>query len=72
MNNVSAEIIYREISKLSNNEKIILLYKLISEISQFIEGDKKLNIYDIKGVGKKVWAGVDAQEYVNRERATWE
>jgi len=45
---------------------------LISEISTCIESTQKVNIYDIKGVGKEVWEGMDAQEYVDKERASWE
>jgi len=72
MNNTSIGIIYREISQIPNNEKIILLSKLMLEISIDIEKSQKVNIYDIKGVGKEVWEGIDAQEYVNKERASWE
>lgn len=72
MNNTNTETIYREISKLPANEKMILLSKLISEISTYIESTRKVNIYDIKGVGKEIWEGMDAQEYVNKERASWE
>lgn len=72
MNNVNTETIYREISKLPTNEKMILLSKLISEISTYIESTGKVNIYDIKGVGKEIWEKMDAQEYVNKERASWE
>jgi len=27
---------------------------------------------DIRGVGKEIWEGIDAQEYVNRLRDEWE
>lgn len=72
MTSSKSEIIYKEISQLTNNEKMILLSKLMLEISTYIERDQRLNIYDIKGVGKEVWEGIDAQEYVNKERASWE
>ena len=72
MTSSRAEMIYKEISQLTNNEKMILLSKLMLEISTYIERDRRLNIYDIKGVGKEVWEGIDAQEYVNKERASWE
>jgi len=32
---------------------------------------RKLNIYDLKGVGKEIWKGTDAQDYVNQERDSW-
>lgn len=69
--NTDTKIIYKEISRLSNIEKITLLSKLIMDISKYIEKEQKSNIYDIKGVGKEIWNGIDAQEYVNKERASW-
>lgn len=29
------------------------------------------SILELRGLGKEVWHGVDAQEYVERERAAW-
>lgn len=29
------------------------------------------SIMELEGLGKEIWQGVDAQEYVNRERASW-
>jgi hypothetical protein len=72
MINTNTETIYKEISQLASNEKMILLSKLMLEISVYIERDRKVNIYDIKGIGKEVWEGIDAQAYVNKERASWE
>lgn len=28
-------------------------------------------ILELQGLGKEIWAGIDAQAYVNRERAAW-
>ena len=72
MGEVAVETIYRQISKLKNNEKKVLLTKLITEITASGEAQQNLNIYDLKGVGKEVWKNIDAQEYVNSERASWE
>jgi hypothetical protein len=72
MGEVAVETIYRQISKLKNNEKKVLLIKLITEITASGEAQQNLNIYDLKGVGKEVWNNIDAQEYVNSERASWE
>ncbi len=71
MHNRGTETIYKEISQLTSNEKIILISKLVSEISTCIDRTRKVNIYDIKGVGKEIWKRMDAQEYVNKERASW-
>ena len=71
MNVTNAEKIYKEISLLTDNEKITLLSKLILEISANIKKEHRGNIYDLKGVGKDIWEGIDAQEYVNKERESW-
>ena len=71
MNSINAERIYKEISQLTDNEKITLLSKLMLEISRNIKREQKCNIYDLKGLGKEIWEGVDAQEYVNKERESW-
>jgi Arc/MetJ-type ribon-helix-helix transcriptional regulator len=35
-------------------------------------GDEtRTSILELQGLGKAIWRGVDAQEYVNRERASW-
>jgi hypothetical protein len=26
---------------------------------------------ELEGLGKEIWQGLDAQEYVNQERASW-
>jgi len=72
MISTNIETIYKEISQLTNSEKMLLLSKLMLEISTYIERDRKVNIYDMKGIGKEIWEGIDAQEYVNKERASWE
>jgi len=31
----------------------------------------KHSIMELEGLGKEIWNGLDAQEYVNQERASW-
>ena len=66
------ENIYREISKLNNKEKKIILSKLITEMKLSSQEKEKYSILDIKGVGREIWNGIEAQNYVNDERATWD
>ncbi len=32
---------------------------------------KKHNITELRGCGKKIWRGIDAQKYVNKLREEW-
>lgn len=50
--------------------------KVISDIEDGliilkITDGKMKNFFDIKGIGKNLWSGTDAQEYVNQERSEW-
>ena len=40
-----------------------------------IQNDEKRprhRITELKGLGKEIWEGIDAQEYVDRERDSWD
>ncbi len=48
--------------------------KLVDELSQ-LAGRKnggKHSILDLEGLGKEVWEGVDADQFVAEERDTWD
>jgi hypothetical protein len=32
---------------------------------------KKHSIMELRGLGKEIWKGIDAQDYVDRERDSW-
>ena len=63
--------IHKRIINLSPQEKLSLLSKLLPEVSREINKQGKRDIYDLKGVGKAIWKGVDAQAYVDKERDAW-
>lgn len=63
---------YREILEkiqiLSEEERILLLQALSSMGDK---GNGKRSVLELRGLGKELWAGMDAQEYVDRERSSW-
>ncbi|GEM_PF-5804779 len=62
--NSNMQRVYNEVLKLTIPEKIMLISKILPELSRELKKDSKLNVYDLKGLGKEIWRGVDAQEYV--------
>ena len=72
MINSNMQRAYEEVLKLTATEKMTLISKILPELSRELKKDIRLNIYDLKGLGKEIWKGVDAQEYVNEERDSWE
>jgi hypothetical protein len=48
--------------------------QLLEDIAAMVKnnlGKKKHSILELRGLGKKIWKGIDAQEYVDRERNSW-
>lgn len=72
MINSNMQRAYKEVLKLTSAEKMILISKILPELSRKLERDTGLDIYDLKGVGKEIWRGIDAQDYVNKERDSWD
>ena len=49
--------------------------QLAEELRNMIENDEKRprhQITELEGLGKEIWEGIDAQEYVDRERSSWD
>lgn len=58
---------------LTPEEQIRLIEDLSNLVNQqvTITPKPKRSILELRGLGKEIWNGVDAQEYVNRERNLW-
>ncbi len=58
---------------LTPEEQIRLIEDLSSLIRQQVTmiPKQKHSILELRGLGKEIWNGIDAQEYVNQERDSW-
>ena len=67
----SYDSILRSVESLSRAEQL----RLISELAEYLRAhaspETRTSILALQGLGKEIWQGIDAQEYVNRERASW-
>ena len=54
---------------LSAEEKLRLIHELTAPTSA---SAPRHSILEICGLGAEIWRGIDAQEYVRRERASWD
>ena len=65
------EDILRNVTFLSRAEQL----RLISELAEYLRAETTLEarprILDLQGLGKETWQSIDAQVYVDRERASW-
>jgi hypothetical protein len=60
-------------ASLSREEQLRLIEELTARSSTDADNSppEKYSLMDLCGLGKEIWEGIDAQEYVNRERASW-
>ena len=59
------------VESLSVEDQRRLLAELTARTAQNAGHGEKHSIMELRGLGAEIWEGIDAQEYVNRERASW-
>lgn len=57
--------------ELTPEEQLQLIEDLISVARHRVTAKPPRSILELEGLGKEVWNGIDAQEYVNQERDSW-
>jgi hypothetical protein len=63
--------IRRQVESLSADEQLRLLEELAIMVRRRMLVKPKRSIMELEGLGKETWQGIDAQEYVDQERASW-
>ncbi|MGA7341054.1 MAG: hypothetical protein WBE72_07800 [Terracidiphilus sp.] len=58
-------------ASLSREERLRLIEELAARTAGEPSPEPPSSILELCGLGKEIWEGVDAQEYVNRERSSW-
>ncbi len=68
-----AEIYHRYVKPLSAAERLELVESVVHDLGAEVSPQsKKRSILGLAGLGKEIWAGIDAQEYVNSLRREWD
>jgi hypothetical protein len=69
----TAEEIYQQyIKSLPDKEKLRLIAKVSNDLAETKTEKPNRSIMELHGLGKEIWEGIDAQEYVNELRNEWE
>ena len=64
--------ILAQVRELEPVEQADLLEELAGMIKQRLPGRKERSILEIEGLGAEIWEGIDAREYVRKEREAWD
>jgi hypothetical protein len=67
----TVEQLLAQASRLDRTEQRRLLDSLIQLVQEQGGGREMVSITALRGLGRYVWNGVDAQEHVNQERQAW-
>jgi hypothetical protein len=57
--------------RLTPTDKLRLLEGLATSLRKEIDAPSHHSILELRGLGKEIWQGIDAQDYVDHERASW-
>jgi len=67
----SYEHILREVESLSREDQLRLMSDLAKYVRSHDQAETPSSILELQGLGKDAWRGIEAQEYIDRERASW-
>ena len=59
------------IQRLTPADQLRLLEELAALVRRQVTSRAQRSILELQGLGKEIWQGIDAQEYIDRERASW-
>jgi hypothetical protein len=63
---LTLEQIIQAASQLTEHDR-----RRLMEALRAVEPGPRHSITELRGLGKEIWQGQDAQEYVNQERDSW-
>jgi hypothetical protein len=66
----SYQDIRRRVEELTPDEQIRLLEELAVLVHRR-SSPRPRSILELQGLGKEIWQGIDAQQYVDQERDSW-
>jgi hypothetical protein len=71
MGTTSYESVLHQADTLSREEKLRLIRELAISAEDGSTAPGERSVMELAGLGAELWNGVDGQEYVHRERASW-
>jgi hypothetical protein len=64
--------VLRRVQRLSPDDQLRLLEDVASLVRrQVTTPARRRSILELQGLGKEIWQDIDAQDYIEQERAAW-
>jgi hypothetical protein len=71
MSNTTYYEVLGRVQSLTPTDQLRLLEELTALVRRQVTARPRRSILELQGLGKEIWRGIDAQGYVDRERASW-
>jgi plasmid stability protein len=65
------EPLYEKLQERAQQEHRSLAQEVIHILHQTMDQGERVSIMGLEGLGKELWADIDAAEYIRRERDSW-
>jgi hypothetical protein len=72
IDDASYEQLLAQASRLDAADQLRLLEGLAAVLRRGLAPGSRYRIAALRGLGREIWQDIDAQEYVHRERASWD
>jgi hypothetical protein len=63
--------ILSRVQRLPPTDQLRLLEELAALVRRQVTTLPRRSVLELQGLGKEIWQNIDAQEYVDQERASW-
>jgi hypothetical protein len=71
MSTITYQETLRQVRRLTPADQLRLLEELVVLVRRRVTTRTCRSILELQGLGKEIWKDIDAQEYIDRERASW-
>jgi len=61
----------RSVQALGPADQLRLIAELVGRLSGDLDRQPRRSLLELQGLGKGVWQGIDVDEYLRRERSSW-
>jgi len=64
--------LYRKLQARARRDRRSVAQQVTQILSEALETAPRRSIMELQGLGKELWAGIDAAEYIRQERDSWD
>ncbi|MFO7877338.1 MAG: hypothetical protein R6U55_12230 [Desulfovermiculus sp.] len=64
--------LYEHLRLIAEQDQRSISQEVIHLLRQAVQSKEKRSILELRGLGKELWKNVDAADYIDNERQTWD